>query len=80
MVYEVVYILFLLQRTKITVNFALQLAMKLQKGITGIALDGGTWSEPHPDCFTAPEPGTHPIGRWRPHGRSGRVQKISPPS
>jgi hypothetical protein len=41
------------------------------------ALDGGRWSTPRPDRFT-PYPLYRKLGG--PHGRSERVQKISPPN
>jgi rRNA maturation protein Nop10 len=45
------------------------------------ALDGGEWLNPHPGRFTPGNEPRYPLYRRldRPQGRSGQVQKISPP-
>ena len=46
-----------------------------------LALDGGGWLTPYPGHFTPGKETRYPLYRrlGGPHGRSGRVGKISPP-
>jgi hypothetical protein len=46
-----------------------------------LALDGDGWLKPHPSCFTAGIETWYPLCRrmGEPQGRSGHVQKTSPP-
>ena len=47
-----------------------------------LALDWGGWSTPRPGRFTPRKETRYPLYRrlGRPHGRSERVRKISPPT
>jgi hypothetical protein len=70
------------------VKFALEQAMKTQRGSRGIAvlfltlvLDRSGWLTPCSSCFTVGKETWYPLYRrlGGPQGRSGWVQKISPP-
>ena len=74
---------------KVKVKFALEQALKAQRGSTGIAvffpltsaIGGGGWLTPRPGRFALWKETRYPLYRrlGRPQGRSGRVRKISPP-
>jgi hypothetical protein len=70
------------------VKVTLEQATKAQRGSRGIALlsltpalDEGGWSTPRPGRFTPGKETWYPLYRrlGGPQGRSGRVQKLSPP-